>query len=72
MGMALGMPAIRILRSNHMKVIYIVTIGIYNKYAFASKTKAAEFATQVDGVVDIVPFDPAAGYDGLGGDVNAD
>lgn len=55
-----------------MKVIYIVTIGIYNKYAFASKTKAAEFATQVDGVVDIVPFDPAAGYDGLGGDVNAD
>ena len=51
-----------------MKVIYVVTSGLANKYAFMSKTKAAEFATQVEGIVDIVPFDAATGYDALGGD----
>lgn len=55
-----------------MKVIYIVTSGLANKYAFVSKTKAAEFATQVKGIVDVVPFDSSTGYDRLGGDTDAE
>lgn len=50
-----------------MQVIYIVTSGLSNKYAFVSKTKASEFAAQVEGIVDIVPFDSSTGYAQLGG-----
>ena len=50
-----------------MKVIYIVTSGLANKFAFVSKTKAAEFAAQVEGIVDVAPFDASCGYDELGG-----
>lgn len=50
-----------------MKVIYIVTSRLANKFAFVSKAKAAEFATQVEGIVDVVPFDSSTGYDELGG-----
>jgi len=53
-----------------MKVIYIVTCGFCNKYAFASKKKAEEFAAQVEGIVDVVPFDASTGYDELGGGAN--
>ena len=50
-----------------MKVIYIVTSGLCNKYAFAAKDKADEFAAQVEGIVDTVPYDEAIGYSELGG-----
>lgn len=54
-----------------MKVIYIVKSLLDNRYAFASESKAAEFAELIHGSVDIIPFDPYVSYDGLGGDSNA-
>lgn len=53
-----------------MKVIYVVTCAFCNKYAFVSKKKAEEFAETVEGIVDVVPFDQATGYDELGGGAN--
>ena len=50
-----------------MKVIYVVTCAFCNKYAFASKKKAEEFAAQVEGIVDVVPFAASTGYDKLVG-----
>ena len=49
-----------------MKIIYVVTSGISNKYAFVSKDKADEFALKVEGIVDFVPFDDTVGYSELG------
>lgn len=51
-----------------MKVIYIVTCGFSNKYAFAAKDKAEEWAERFEGVVDIVPFDDVVGYSELPND----
>lgn len=48
-----------------MKVIYVVTCGFSNKYAFAAKDKAEEFAQLVEGIVDTVPFDGIIGYSEL-------
>lgn len=49
-----------------MKIIYVVTCGLSNKYAFAAREKAEEFASQVEGIVDIVPYDGTIGYSELG------
>lgn len=51
-----------------MKVIYIVTCGFNNKYAFAAKDRAEECAELFDGVVDTVPFDDVIGYSELSDD----
>lgn len=65
--MADYLPDFRILRRSKMKVIYVVTCALCNKYAFVSKKKAEEFAETVEGIVDVVPFDASTGYDELGG-----
>lgn len=51
-----------------MKVIYVVTCGFNNKYAFAAKDKAEECAELFEGVVDTVPFDGTIGYSELPND----